>query len=147
MNNQVKISCVINTTNAACPLGMEIWLDDQQLFNENHVTNSMIFDHNLSDDEGEHTLKFVLKNKSQEHTTIDSDGKILSDARLTVQDLAFDEIALGHLFSTHAVYTHNQNTNLATNNIQEKFYGEMGCNGTVELKFNTPVYLWLLEHL
>jgi len=29
----------------------------------------------------------------------------------------------------------------------DKFYGEMGCNGTVSLKFTTPIYLWLLENM
>jgi hypothetical protein len=44
---------------SACPLGMEIWLDDQQIFNSNHVTGRMIFEHELSDTDGEHVLKFV----------------------------------------------------------------------------------------
>jgi hypothetical protein len=30
---------------------------------------------------------------------------------------------------------------------EDKFYSELGCNGTVSLKFTTPMYLWLLEHM
>jgi hypothetical protein len=146
VNNQIKISCVVDTTDSACPLGMEIWLDDQQIFNQNHVTGRMIFEHDLSDSDGEHVLKFVMKNKTHKHTTIDKDGNIISDARLVVQDLTFDDILLGHIVSEVAVYTHSQNTDFHTT-VQEKFYGEMGCNGTVTLKFTTPIYLWLLERL
>ena len=31
--------------------------------------------------------------------------------------------------------------------IKDTFFGEMGCNGTVSLRFTTPIYLWLLEHM
>jgi hypothetical protein len=43
------------------------------------------------------------------------------------------------------VYEHDYNgTGTLT---QEKFYGQMGCNGTVSLAFCTPIYMWLLEHM
>jgi hypothetical protein len=29
----------------------------------------------------------------------------------------------------------------------QNFYGELGCNGTVSLKFSTPIYIWLLENM
>ena len=29
--------------------------------------------------------------------------------------------------------------------VDDDFFGTMGCNGTVRLKFSSPVYLWLLE--
>jgi len=87
----------------------------------------------------------VLKNKTAEHTQVDDHGNIITDARLLITDLAFDEIKLGHMLVEQAVYTHNFNGTGAT--IQDKFYGELGCNGTVSLKFSTPMYLWLLEHM
>ena len=65
--------------------------------------------------------------------------------RLFQAALAFDEIELKQIFIDHAVYTHNFNG--TQTEIQDKFYGEMGCNGTVSFKFTTPVYLWLLENL
>jgi hypothetical protein len=63
---------------------------------------------------------------------------------LTVTDLEFDEILLGQIFINNAVYTHNCNGTAPET--QNTFYGKMGCNGTVELKFTTPVYLWMLEN-
>jgi hypothetical protein len=87
-----------------------------------------------------------MKDKISDHTQIDLDGNIISDTRLVITNLAFDDINLGQLITEHAVYTHDQNAQLPTP-VQDKFYSEMGCNGTVSLKFTTPVYLWLLEHM
>jgi hypothetical protein len=49
------------------------------------------------------------------------------------------------MITQQATYTHNFNG--AGAETQEKFYGEIGCNGIVSLKFSTPIYLWLLEHM
>jgi hypothetical protein len=43
------------------------------------------------------------------------------------------------------VYEHNANGTGPL--VQDKFYGEMGCNGTVTLEFSSPTYLWLLEQM
>jgi len=139
------ISCSINTTDALAKLGIEVWLNDQQLLNQEHVAELIEFKYDLPDDDAEHELRFVMKNKTAEHTKIDEQGAIVSDARLTVSNLAFDEIELKQIFIDHAVYTHNFNG--TQTEIQDKFYGEMGCNGTVSLGFITPIYLWLLENM
>jgi hypothetical protein len=71
-------------------------------------------------------------------------GEIVLDARLAIKDIEFDQIALNHIFTELSVYTHDFNgTGPQTS---DKFYGEIGCNGIVELKFTTPVYIWLLEN-
>ena len=136
-------SCEIGTTNPALPLGMEIWFDDKCVFDQVHVQGSHIIKYEFNDIEGDHELKFVLKNKLSEHTTVDPDGKIISDAVLTIGNISFDEIDCQYLTTTLAEYQHNFNGTRAET--QQKFYGEMGCNGTVTLKFTTPIYLWLLE--
>jgi len=145
MKSTVKISCNISTSDSSAPLGMEIWIDDQMVLNQIAVTDNVAFCHDMPDDDGEHELRFVLKNKTNEYTTIDDAGNIIKDACLTISDLMFDEIQLGYMFTELATYTHDFNgTGKQT---QDKFYGTMGCNGTVSLKFTTPVYLWLLEHI
>jgi hypothetical protein len=145
LKNTVKISCVIGTTNNTVPLGMEIWLDDQKIFNQDWVTESQTISYDMSDLDAEHELRVVMKYKTADHTKVDKSGSIVEDACLTVSDLAFDDIVLGHILIEKAVYTHNFNGNGET--VQDKFFGEMGCNGTVSLKFTTPMYLWLLENL
>jgi len=146
MSNTITITCTVDTTDPDAALGFEAWVDDQKFFDSDHVRAQQPVVIEISDDDGEHDLRFILKNKTSEHTCIDEAGNIVSDARLIVTDLAFDEIKLGHMFTEQAVYTHSQNTHFQST-VEEKFYSEMGCNGTVSLKFTTPMYLWLLEHM
>jgi hypothetical protein len=44
-----------------------------------------------------------------------------------------------------AVYTHDFNGSQPP--VDDKFFGDLGCNGTVSLKFTAPTYLWLLENM
>jgi hypothetical protein len=124
---------------------MEIWLDNQQIFNSDWVSAPTLFNYEFPDLDAEHELRFIMKNKTVDHTKVDESGAIINDACLTISDLAFDEIALGHIVTEKAVYTHDFNgTGKA---VEDKFLGQMGCNGTTSLKFTTPVYLWLLEKI
>jgi hypothetical protein len=145
MTNTFTISCILDTTDPSAHLGFEAWVDDQKFVDIDHVQERQTVFIKISDSDAEHELRFVMKNKTSNHTKVDSDGNIVSDANLTITDLAFDEIQLGHIISKQSVYSHNFNGN--GNEIQDKFYNELGCNGTVSLKFTTPVYLWLLEYI
>jgi hypothetical protein len=145
MSSTVTISCILDTTNPAAELGFEAWIDEQKFVDIDHVQGEQVISMEIADEDGDHELRFVLKNKTDKHTQIDESGNIVSDATLTVTDIAFDEIKLGHMATKLAVYTHDFNGTQDTT--QDKFYGEMGCNGAVSLRFATPVYLWLLEHM
>ena len=70
---------------------------------------------------------------------------MLFRSNIIVENIQFDGIEIGYNIMQLAVYTHDCNGSDNLNNY--KFYGELGCNGTVELKFITPVYIWLLEHM
>jgi hypothetical protein len=144
MSSCVVISCKVSTSDSESALGFEAWVDDRKFFDSEHVRDTQEISVEISDDDAEHELKFVLKNKTPEHTKVNEQGVIVSDARLSITDLAFDEILLAQIIVNKSTYTHNFNgSGLET---QEKFYSEMGCNGTVSLKFSTPMYLWLLEN-
>ena len=146
MANTVVISCAVNTSDPAAQLGFEAWINDRKFFDTDHVQIHQPIQLEIPDDDDvDHELRFVLKNKMPEHTCIDEAGNIVADARLIISDLTFDEIQLGHLVTEQATYAHDFNG--TGQPVQDKFYGEMGCNGTVSLKFTTPVYLWLLEHM
>lgn len=99
----------------------------------------------LPDTDDQHQLTFCLSQKTAAHTTIDADGNIVDDLVVEIRDLCFDEIPLAQIFVEHAVYEHDFNGTRQP--ITDRFYGTMGCNGTVSLKFSTPIYLWLLEHM
>ncbi len=145
MTNTFVISCVLDTTDPTAELGFEAWVDDHRFFDTDHVQSRQQICFEISDDDASHELRFVLKNKIESHTKIDDNGVILSDARLIITDIAFDQIPLGHTFTEQASYWHDFNGTGQMS--QQKFYGEIGCNGTIELKFSTPIYMWLLEHM
>ena len=145
MTDKVQLACTISSTDFKAKIGLEIWLDDTQIYDTKHVDQPIDFTYDFADTDGEHQLRFVMKNKTHNHTTIDADGNILTDCRICIGKLSFDGIDLGQIFIDQAVYEHNFNGTADT--IQDKFYGEIGCNGTVTLAFTTPVYLWLLENM
>lgn len=141
-----QIACTVGTTDVTAGLGLEIWLDHQQLYCCNQINfESLPLTFDIAEDQADHELRFVMKGKTAEHTVVDSTGAITKDACITVTDLQFDQIELTQLLSTKAKYVHDFNGSGATTHHQ--FYGVMGCNGTVSLEFFAPVYLWLFEHL
>ncbi len=141
----VNINGCIGTTDASAKLGAEVWVDQTLVIDVPHVTGDIDFFQAIDDAGLNHCLKIVLKNKLQSHTKVDDQGNITQDARLIVKNISFDEIQLEQVFVDQAVYTHNFNG--TQTEVQEKFYGEMGCNGTVTLQFDAPVYIWLLENM
>jgi hypothetical protein len=141
-----QLSCTISASNPTVALGVEVWLDNQQLYNADHFSHETLpLSWDITDSDGEHELRFILKNKTTEHTKIDDAGNIVTDATISIDNLAFDEIELNQIFYNHAVYAHDFNG--TGDDTTAKFYGTMGCNGTVSLKFTTPIYLWLLESM
>ena len=146
MKNTIKISCILDTTDPTAELSFEAWVDNQKFFDVDHVQVQQQIVIEIPDNDGEHELRLVMKNKTFNHTQIDESGNIVADARLIITDVAFDEIKPGqHIVTELSTYTHDFNGTKEL--MQDKFYGEMGCNGTVNLKFTAPVYIWLLEHM
>jgi hypothetical protein len=140
-----EFDCVVVSTDNSIPLGLEIWLDDHKFFDQDHISESHSIKHKINDAEGNHQLRFVLKNKLPEHTSVDSQNNILSDATIKINGIRFDDIDCDYLVSTLAEYKHDFNG--TSEPTTQSFYGELGCNGTVTLKFTTPIYLWLLEKM
>lgn len=146
MTQLTRMSFVISNTDPAVPLGTEVWVDDQRVLNVEHVCEPVEFAHEFDDDQaGEHCIRVVMKYKTRRVTKVDSQGKIVKDALLTLSKFFCDHIDIESVFIELSTYTHTNNG--ATEPIQQRFYGAMGCNGTVELKFSTPIYLWLLENM
>ena len=145
MNSTTNITFCVSPTDLGTNLGFEAWLDNTIMFDADSVQHSTKISFPVTDEDAEHVLKLVLKGKCAEHTTVDSDGNILSDTVLTISDLAFDGIELGQIMYDKATYIHDFNG--SGQQVEEQFYGTMGCNGTVSLTFSTPVYLWLLENM
>lgn len=145
MTNTTSISFELKTSDDQAELGFEAWVDDTRFTDIAHVQGNQLIKIDIPDVDGNHELRLVLKGKTEKHTQINDNGMIVSDATLTISNLAFDEIKLGHMLTQLATYNHDFNGTKQP--VQDQFYGEIGCNGTVGLKFTTPIYLWLLENM
>jgi hypothetical protein len=145
MSNTVKISFHLEPSEPDVALGFEAWVDDNKLFDTDHVQVAQDISVEIDDTDADHKLKFVMKNKTPAHTQHDAKGELIKDASLKVTKVAFDEIELGHMLTELSVYEHDFNGSRSLT--QEKFYSIMGCNGTVTLDFSTPMYMWLLENM
>ena len=143
--DKVKIAFDVAPTSVACPFNIEIWVDQSKLLTLDHITDVVHFEHELNDDDGEHELRLVLQGKLPDHTKVDEQGNIISDATLQISNVTIDELDVDQLFLEKCVYTHNFNDTQPE--IKDTFFGIAGCNGTISLKFNTPVYMWLLENM
>ena len=144
-SESVTIKFNVTSTDYSIPLGMRVSLDGVVFYENAHVSSETPVQHQLSDDDGEHELVFELFGKRPEHTQIDQDNNIVSDAMLSVAGIEIDEIDIDQITQFQAIYHHDCNGTQAPQ--EDRFYGDMGCNGTVQLKFSTPVYLWLLENM
>ena len=145
MTPTTTISGFIDSSDKKITLGTEVWIDDICVVNVEHVDRIVHFSHVLEEDNAEHELRIVMKHKTPDHTELDDAGNIIRDAMLSISDIKFDEIALGQVLLNKAVYTHDFNGSQPP--VDDKFFGDLGCNGTVSLKFTSPTYLWLLENM
>jgi len=141
----ISFACQIQSTNNTVALGLRVVLDQVTIFETAHVTDAVQIKHEMSDGDSEHELTFELFGKLPEHTKITETGEIVSDALLEINNITLDGIDLDQIFQSLAVYHHDFNSSQAP--ADHKFHGSIGCNGTVTLKFTTPVYLWLLENM
>ena len=145
MDDDVTISGWINSTDYNCAIGAEVWVDDICINDIEHVTHPIKFSFKMSNDEDKHELRIIMKYKSSEHTKSDDNGNTISTVSLEVKDIEVDEVPWEHIMTERSTYTHDFNG--SGEQVTQRFFGIMGCNGTVSLKFTTPVYLFMLEFM
>jgi len=144
MTSTARLSFDVSATGS--DLRMQVTLDGQIIWDGYPKAEIQTVDHDFDDNiEQEHVLEFHMRGKQPEHTSIDPAGHIIQDRCINISNVAFDEIQLGHMFTEVAQYFHDHNG--TTDPVTESFYGVMGCNGRVEMRFSTPIYLWLLENM
>lgn len=145
MSTTFSLSFDVTPTDASAGLGIELWWDNTLIQNIDTVTESMHVQAQLPDDDQQHDIRLIMKNKLSEHTQLDAQGHIEKDACLIIENFSLDDIQLGYLLTEKSRYEHN--TNGTTDPGNHQFFGTMGCNGAVILSIQTPIYLWLLENL
>ena len=139
------ISFDLTSSDYDCGLGFEVFYNNKQILNIDHCRSSTMLAFTLDAEEGDQELKFIMKNKTMDHTTVDENNKIVNDACLNISNFTIDSAELGHTFLEQCKYHHDFNG--SQDPVVDKFYGDMGCNGTLIFSFQSPIYLWLVMNM
>ena len=124
-----------------------IWLDDQAIIQSEIVSEALqpvTFEHTV--DEGPHTLKIRLENKTTTDTVIEN-GEVVKDMLLNIDDVTIDDISLGNLLWSAEYILDKKQTYKGQEIDHLDGCVNLGWNGTYTLKFTSPFYIWLLEKL
>lgn len=143
--DKMKIDLGIRANKICQDISMTVFCDNHKLaeFQADTQIHSVI--HELSDDPADHVVKLVMSGKNRKHTITNDSGQIIDDVYFVIERLEFEELDLREIFCLgHKCYKHSFNGS-ATEFLDE-FYGQLGCNGTVDLAFSTPVFLWLNQY-
>jgi len=127
-------------------LRLLVRLDGTTVFDQTLTLLGIPISYTFDDAESQdHVLEIEMQGKQTHHTQVDSVGQITQDQVIEILDVSLDGLELGQVFFDHAKYHHDFN-GTGSDHV-EKFFGTMGCNGVVQFKFASPVYLWLLENM
>jgi hypothetical protein len=144
----MNFSCKILVNAPKLPLNLTVLLDDTAIFETKTDQPEYKISHDISNDKAEHSLKFIMSGKTDNHTIYDNNSEIVKTAQISICDISFDNTNVSDLFlSTSNLITYTHNHNGYTSEIVESLKSTMGCNGVAELKFSTPVYLWILNYM
>lgn len=145
----IKFKCTVDTSNSKTPPLLVSFLHNNEVvYQPTEITKLTEIEFDLSDEEGlEHSIKIIMSGKTEEHTVLDDKtGDIVTDTHLIFNNFSVDEIDIDHILLTKPwPYTHNFNG--TGEETVDEFYDIVGCNGTIEFKFTTPFYIWLLENI
>ena len=126
---------------------LEVYLDQDKIFQSTAQTAKQTVIYDLDEDRDRHEFKLVMSGKNRKHTTVDSSGNILSDIFFKIDRLEFEELDMWDVFCLGRRSTHRHSFNSTQPEFDDEFYGHLGCNGTVTMPFETPIYLWLSKNL
>lgn len=144
--NTSQLTFDISPSDPTNPIGVEVWVNDQQIVDYQVVDQLQHICYVFNDeDEQRRNVKIVVKNKTAAHTQVNEAGEILRDSLINVNNFKMDEIDIDRIVYEKAVYVHDFNG--SGNQVSDTFYGLAGCNGSIEFEFTTPSYLWLLENM
>jgi hypothetical protein len=124
-----------------------VWLDDHVVM-QSEIASDAVQSVNFTKtvDEGKHTLKIRLENKTNQDTKV-VDGEVVKDMLLNIEDIIIDDISLGQLLwdATYILDEPHEYNGKTINHLDRCV--NLGWNGTYVLKFSSPFYIWLLEKL
>lgn len=138
----IKIQIEIVGTAQCSDITAEIRLNNQLLQTYFCSLEPCVLNLDLDDQIAANDLTICMQGKTQQHTVVAHNGEIESDASIIISRLEFEGIDMMPIFCQgRQCYWHSNNDALQPQHLDE-FYGYMGCNGTVHIEFETPIYLW-----
>ena len=145
MSRIVTISGTITSTDFSAVVGAEIWIDQTCVLDVEHVDQVYTWQYQMpASVEGQHRVRYVMKGKNNSHVEMDSSGQIVKEVSLQFTELKFDDLDIQQMSLGSSVYTHDFNGNGLTTT--ENYGGYAGCNGTIDIYFSLPYYIWYLEN-
>jgi hypothetical protein len=124
-----------------------VWLDDHVVIQSEIASEAIqTIDFTKTIDDGDHTLKIRLENKTNQDTKV-VDGEVVKDMLLNIEDIVIDDISLGNLLWDATYILDEPHLFQGKTITQLDSCVNLGWNGTYVLKFSTPFYIWLLEKL
>ena len=129
----IGLAFVARTTGA--DLRLTARLNGVLFFDQILTTDEIKVQHVFPEVEGERYLvEIEMSGKLPEHTIVDDNGNITQDSMVEIKDFSLDNIGLAHLFTNNSQYHHDFNG--SQEQIVDKFFGDMGCNGIVKFEFS-----------
>ena len=142
---KILLTGQISSTDFSKKLGAEVWLNNNCIIDIEHIEQTTQWQTEIPEEPAaEYELRLVMKGKKSEHTQIAPDGTVISDPNVMFTKITVDDLDIDSFVRKLSVYEHNYNGNGEWTTAN--FAGSMGCNGTVSVKFFTPIYIWYLEN-
>lgn len=126
---------------------LEIYLDQDKIFHSVAQTTQQTVVYDFDEDDAKHEFKLVMTGKNSKHTIVGADGVIVKDIFFKIDRLEFEELDMWDIFCLGRRSIHRHSFNSTQPEFNDEFYGTIGCNGTVTMPFETPIYLWLSKNL
>lgn len=139
----IKMSVIAN--DPAAGLGFAVLIDNKTLWSNCCTSSRYDLDLCCELDDGPHVIEFQLRDKTTDHTVLDADNTVIKDAVISIENLVIENHNLDYIVTQNSQYHHNFNGN--GDDTVTNFYGTLGCNGSAKFEFESPFYLWLLEHI
>lgn len=142
----MKIELDFSASKSCDDIVLEIYCNDKKISESVALPTKQTVCINLSEDPADHCLRMIMRGKTNQHTVLDSNNEIVDDVWFSVDRLEFEDLDMREIFCQGCkCYTHSFNQNQPS--FVDEFYGYIGCNGTIEIKFSTPIFLWLNDYL
>jgi hypothetical protein len=136
-----QFDIVLTAVNTELPVIVVIEFDNVIIFNASSDKLPKIITHTFDDNGGEHLLTIQLKNKTELHMQIDTQGNILSDTLINVEKFTLDHADITDFFNLgHCDYIYDDSPEV------DQFWGTLGRNGVVKFPFSSPAYTWLIKN-